>query len=411
MSYNEAKKIYAHFGVDTERALERLAAIPVSMHCWQGDDVIGFDGSAALDGGIQTTGNYPGRARNKEELVADLTEALSLVPGKKRINLHASYAVKSDGRDRDELEPRDFDYWIGLAKKNGWGIDFNPTFFSHPKVKDGLTLSSPDEETRAFWVRHGKACRKISAYIGEKLGTSCLCNIWIPDGYKNMPADRLAPRLRLKKSLDEIYSVKYDEKYIIDSVESKVFGIGLESYTVGSAEFYMNYAMQNGICCLLDNGHFHPTENVADKIPSLLAFCPYVALHVTKPVRWDSDHVVMFEDDIRDVAKEIVRDGNESRVLIGLDYFDASINRVAAWALGARNMQRALLSQLLMPWQTLKEAQEKGDFTYLIALTEELKTAPLGDVWQEYLSRQNVAGAEWIDEVKRYEREVLAKRS
>lgn len=410
MSFQEAKAKYAEFGVDVEKALERVANIPVSLHCWQGDDVIGFDSTGALDGGIQTTGNYPGKATTPDQLKADLDFVFSLIPGKKRVNLHASYAVSDKKRDRDAIEPEDFDYWVDWAKEHGYGLDFNPTFFSHAKVKDGLTLSSPDEETRAYWVRHAKQCRKIAEYFGKQLGTTCLHNIWIPDGYKNNPADRLTPRARLKKSLDEIFEVEYDSKYVVDSLESKVFGIGLESYTVGSAEFYMNYAMANGKCCLLDNGHFHPTENASDKISSLLLFCPYVALHVTKPVRWDSDHVVLLDDELKEIAKEIVRDGQESRVLIGLDYFDASINRISAWVTGARNMQKALLMALLTPWDELKKAQNDNDFTYVMQITEELKTAPFGEIWDEYLKRQNVPSTEWIMKVKQYETDVLLKR-
>lgn len=412
MSFIEAKQKYAEYGVDVEKALERVANIPVSVHCWQGDDVMGFDGADSLDGGIQTTGNYPGRARTPEELWSDYEFALSLVPGKKRINLHASYAVSDKKHDRDEIDANDFEFWTERAVKNGFGIDFNPTFFSHDKASDGFTLSSNNEEVRAFWVRHAKACRKIAEQFAKRTGTPCLVNIWIPDGFKNAPADRIVPRARLKKSLDEIYEDKYDEKYVIDALESKVFGIGVESCTVGSAEFYMNYAMQNGKCCLLDNGHFHPTENVADKISSLLLFCPYVALHVTKPVRWDSDHVVMLEDEIKAIAEEIVSNGQENRVLIGLDYFDASINRISAWVMGARNMQKALLGALLMPWDELRKAQEEGDMTYLLQLREECKTLPMGEVWDEYLKRCNVAGGkEWIAKAKAYENEVLSKRN
>ena len=303
----------------------------------------GFESAAALSGGIQATGNYPGKARTPEELMADIDKALSLIPGKHRINLHATYAFYDGERvSRDKLEPKHFDKWIAFARERGLGIDINPTLFSHPLASDGLTLSHPDEKVRRFWIDHCKAIRKIGAYIGEQLGTPCLNNIWIPDGYKEIPADRTGPRQRLKDSLDEILSVKYDKKYLIDSVESKVFGIGVESYTVGSHEFYMQYALQNGLLCLLDNGHYHPTENVADKIPSLLLFGDKVALHVTRGVRWDSDHVVAYNDELRDIAAEIVKAGTD-RVVIGLDYFDASINRVAAWVIGMRNMQKALL--------------------------------------------------------------------
>lgn len=407
--YEEAKKIYAAFGVDAERALEKVKNIPVSMHCWQGDDVGGFEGAGELTGGIQTTGNYPGKARNFEELTADMDFAFRFIPGKKRINLHASYAVTDKKADRDALLPEHFDRWIEYAKARNLGIDMNPTFFSHPLSANG-TLSAADENVRAFWVRHSKAVRKISAYIGEKLGTPCLCNVWIPDGLKDVPADRLAPRVRLKKSLDEIYADKYDKKYIVDSVESKVFGIGMESYTVGSFEFYMNYAAKNGICCLLDNGHFHPTETVSDKISSMLLFNDKLALHVTRPVRWDSDHVVLFDDELKEIAKEIIFAGAEEKVLIGLDYFDASINRVAAWIVGMRNMQKALLFALLMPQEKMKTLQNAGEFTELMAVSERVKEMPFGDVWEEYLRRENVGG-DWLAEVKKYEKEVLSGRN
>ena len=411
-AYELAKQAYAAYGVDTEEALARLADVSISIHCWQGDDVGGFESAGSLTGGIQATGNYPGKARTPEELMADFDRAISLIPGKKKINLHAIYAVTGGERvDRDKLEPKHFDAWIDYAKSRGIGIDFNPTFFSSPYVKNDLTLSSPDEETRAYWVRHGKACRKISAYIGEKLGTPCLCNIWIPDGMKEIPADRLGPRARLKKSLDEIYSVKYDKKYIIDSLESKVFGIGHESYTVGSAEFYQNYCAKNGICCLLDNGHYHPTEMVSDKIPSLLLFSDYVALHVTRPVRWDSDHVVLLDDETKEIAKEIVRNDALGRVLIGLDYFDASINRISAWVVGTRNMQKALLSALLLPNAELKRLQDDFNITKLMAESEELKTLPFGAVYDEFCRRAGVpVGMAWFSEVEDYEKNVLAKR-
>ncbi len=411
-AYENARVVYAKYGIDTEEAIKTLASIPVSIHCWQGDDVAGFENSGPLTGGIQATGNYPGKARTPEELMADFDKVLSLVPGKKRINLHAIYAITGGEKvERDRLEPKHFDAWIKYAKLKKIGIDFNPTFFSSPMVKDNLTLSSPDENVRQYWIRHGKACRKIAAYIGEKLGSPCLCNIWIPDGMKETPADRMAPRARLKDSLDQIFSVKYDKKYIIDSCESKVFGIGLESYTVGSAEFYQNYCARNGICCLLDNGHYHPTEMVSDKISSLLLFNDYVALHVTRPVRWDSDHVVSFDDETREIAKEIIRNRAERRVLIGLDYFDASINRIAAWTIGARNMQKALLYALLLPNKSLSDMQDGANFTKMFAVSEEFKTFPFGDVWDEYCERCGVpVGMNWIRDVEIYESEVLSKR-
>ena len=406
--FEQAKEMYARLGTDVEKALETVKNIPISMHCWQGDDVNGFDSADALTGGIQATGNYPGKARNFEELTADMEFAFRFIPGSKRVNLHASYAVTDEKVERDAIEPKHFDKWLEFAKKNGLGIDMNPTFFSHPLSENG-TLSAADENVREFWVRHAKAVRKISAYIGEKQGSPCLCNVWIPDGMKDIPADRLAPRARLKKSLDEIYSVKYDKKYIVDSVESKVFGIGLESYTVGSFEFYMNYAAKNGICCLLDNGHFHPTEMVSDKISSMLLFSDKLALHVTRPVRWDSDHVVLFEDELKEIAKEIVFAGAQDRVLIGLDYFDASINRIAAWIVGMNNMRKALLYALLLPAATLKKLQAEGENTELMALNEECKTLPFGDIWDEYLRREG-AEKDWMPAVKQYEKDVLLKR-
>lgn len=403
--FEDAARIYAQAGVDVEKALERLSKIPVSMHCWQGDDVKGFLSDGELSGGIQTTGNYPYRARNFEELTADMDFAFALIPGKKRINLHAIYAVTKEKKDVDELTVEDFRPWIDWAKKRDIGIDFNPTLFSHPMVKNGLTLSSPDENVRKFWIKHVKACRKIAAEIGKEQGSPCLNNLWIPDGLKDVPGNRLAPRMRLKASLDEIYSVKYPKEYIVDSVESKVFGIGVESYTVGSSEFYMNYAALNGLCCLLDNGHYHPTEVVSDKIPSMLAFFDKVALHVTRGVRWDSDHVVVFEDELKEIAKEIIRNNADQRVLIGLDYFDASINRVAAWVIGMRNMQKALLWALLLPNEETTKLQDEARFTELMYLNEKMKTYPFGDVWEEYLKRNNVK-SEFFGEIENYEKEM-----
>ncbi len=409
-AFELAKKQFAAFGVDAEAALERVAKIPVSIHCWQGDDIHGFVGSGELTGGIQTTGNYPGAARNPAELMADFDEVLKLVPGKKRINLHAIYAISDKPVEMDKLRYDQFEKWVEYAQARGIGIDFNPTLFSHPMVVDGLTLSSPKKEVREYWINHVKACRAVSAEIGKRLGTPCLCNLWIADGFKDTPADRLGPRLRLKESLDEIYSVKYPAEYLVDSVESKVFGIGVESYTTGSNEFYQNYAAKSGVCCLLDNGHYHPLEYVSDKIPSLLAFYDKVALHVTRGVRWDSDHVIRLEDEILEIAKEIIRNGADEKVLIGLDYFDASINRVAAWVTGARNMQRALLIAALQPHGQMKKLQDEAKFTDLLVLSEEIKTLPYGAVWEEYLRRQNTPGSEWFGEVRKYEKEVLSKR-
>ena len=411
--YEIAKAAYAKYGIDTESALQSTAKIPVSVHCWQGDDVVGLDGGGAASNGIQTTGNYPGRARNFAELTADMQKAFSLIPGKKRLNLHASYAVLNVEKvDRDAYRPEHFAPWVKFAKEIGLdGIDFNPTIFSHKNMKDGLSLSSPDEGIRSFWVRHCKACLKISEYLAAEMGTPCLMNIWIPDGFKDVPADRLTPRLRLKRSLDEILSEPYDKSKVIVAVESKVFGIGVESYTVGSNEFYQNYAAKKNICCLLDNGHYHPLEYVSDKIPALLAFYDMVALHVTRGVRWDSDHVVLFEDELKEIAKEIIRNDAADKVKIALDYFDASINRIAAWVVGARNMQKALLWAALQPYEQMRKLQDGADFTALMVLQEELKTLPFEAVWSEYLARENVKGADWYDVVKEYEKTILRNRA
>lgn len=410
--YEYAKKRYAEIGVDTDKAIKALSGKAISLHCWQGDDVHGFEGSTTLDGGIQTTGNYPGAARNPEELMADIDKALSLIPGKHRINLHACYAIFEDGEkaDRDALLPKHFGKWVEFAKERGLGIDFNPTFFSHPLAK-GLTLSNPDENIRNFWIRHGIACLRISEYFARELGTPCLMNIWIPDGMKDVPADRLTPRALFKDSLDKILGAGYDKNLVYVSLESKVFGIGYESYTVGSSEFTINYAAQNGILSLMDNGHYHPTEVVSDKIPSMLLFNDKVALHVTRGVRWDSDHVVLFDDETKEIAKEIVRNNAFDRVLVGLDYFDASINRIAAWVVGMRNFQKSLLYALLLPNDKLAEMQKNGENTELLALGEELKFFPFADVWAKFCEVNGVdAGERWIDEVKKYEKEVLSKR-
>jgi L-rhamnose isomerase len=409
--FESAKELYKNIGVDVEAALEKLANVKISMHCWQGDDVAGFENAASLSGGIQATGNYPGKARNPEELMADIDKALSLIPGKHRINLHASYAITDEKVDRDKLEPKHFVKWVEFAKKRGLGLDFNPTLFSHPKAADGLTLSHPNPEIRKFWIEHCKASRRIAAYIGKELGSTCLNNIWIPDGYKDVPADRLSPRKRLKESLDEIFAEKLDPQYIVDSVESKVFGIGVESYTVGSHEFYMNYAAKNNVLCLLDNGHYHPTEMVSDKIPSMLLFADKLALHVTRPVRWDSDHVVLLNDELKEIANEIVRCGALDRVLIGLDFFDASINRISAWVVGMRNMQKALLAALLTPYTEFAKFQNDGRFYELMALQEEIKTYPMGDIWNHFCEINKVPEMQsWLPEVKKYEENVQLKR-
>ena len=412
-NYEYAKSVYAKYGVDTDKAIETLKSVPVAVHCWQGDDVVGFDSKEALSGGIQTTGNYPGKATTPAELMADFEKAMSLVPGAKKLNLHACYAIFEDGNivGRDSIEPKHFAKWVEFAKAHGMGLDFNPTFFAHPMVKDNLTLSSPDEETRAYWVRHGQACVKIAEYFATETGMPCVMNIWIPDGYKDIPTDRLGPRARFKKSLDEILAIPYDKSKVYVTLESKVFGIGLESYTVGSAEFCLSYSDYKGITPLMDNGHYHPTEVVSDKISSLLLFNEKIALHVTRAVRWDSDHVVILDDETKEIAKEIVRNDALDRVFIALDYFDASINRVAAWVIGARNMQKALLNALLLPNDLLKKYQDEANYTKMLAIQEEFKTLPFGEVWDEYCKASGApVGMEWIEVVDAYESSVLSKR-
>ena len=411
MSYIEAKTKYAQYGIDTEKAIETLKNVCISVHCWQGDDVVGFDSKEALSGGIQATGNYPGRARTPEELMADYDKAFSLIGGKKKLNLHACYAIFEDGEvaDRDALEPKHFAKWVAFAKERNLGIDFNPTFFSHPMVKDGLTLSSPDEAVRKYWVNHGIACLKIAEYFAEETGIPSVMNIWIPDGYKDIPVDRFAPRARFKSSLDEILNTPYDKSKVYVTLESKVFGIGLESYTVGSAEFCLSYSNSRGITPLMDNGHYHPTEVVSDKIPSLLLFNEKIALHITRAVRWDSDHVVIFDDETKEIAKEIVRNDALDRVFIATDYFDASINRISAWVTGVRNVQKALLFALLQPETQLKKLQDENNFTEILYLQEEMKMMPMGEVWEEFLSREGVV-ANYFQEVQKYESEVLSKR-
>lgn len=417
MPYENAKGAYAKYGIDTDKAIEKLKSVSVSLHCWQGDDVRGFDTDPEkpLTGGIQTTGNYPGRARTPEELMRDIDKVISLVPGKVKLNLHASYAIfdkENPWVDRDKIEPKHFKKWVDFCKKRGLGFDFNPTFFSHPKC-DPLTLSSPNEETRRFWIEHGKACIRISSYLAEELGEQCIMNIWTGDGFKDIPADRIGPRMRYKEAIDDILSEPYDFKKVKPCVESKVFGIGVESYTVGSAEFSLSYAAMNKDKCipLMDNGHYHPTEVVSDKIPALLTFFPEIALHITRPVRWDSDHVVLLDDETKEIAKEIVRCGGlDGRVKIALDYFDASINRISAWTVGFRNVQKALLGALLEP-PTLKEMQNKGNFTKLMVVSEEVKTLPFGEVWNEYCRQcGKPLDGEWYNIVEDYEKEELLKR-
>jgi len=412
-SFELARQVYEKWGINIEEVLENLQQVSISIHCWQGDDVKGFEADASeLSGGIDVTGNYPGKARNAEELRQDLEKALSLIPGKHRVNLHAIYAETNGEKvERDQLEPKHFENWVNWAKKIGIGLDFNPTLFSHEKAADGLTLSHPDPGIREFWINHCIRSRKIGEYFGKELGTPCLTNIWIPDGYKDIPSDRLTPRKRLKESLDKIFSVEINEKYNLDAVESKLFGIGSESFVVGSHEFYLGYALQNNKIYLLDTGHFHPTETVSNKISSILLYSDRLALHVSRPVRWDSDHVVILDDELREIALEIVRNDALHKVLIGLDFFDASINRLAAWVIGTRNMIKALLYAMLMPHEYLKQLQEKGNFTERLAVMEEFKTYPFGAIWDYYCEKMNVpVREEWLKEIQKYEEEVLTKR-
>ena len=412
--YESAIEIYAKFGVDTDAAIKKLKEIPVSLHCWQGDDVTGFDHDGPLTGGIQTTGNYPGKARTPLELMEDMDKVISLCPGKAKLNLHACYAIFEDGEftDRDKLEHKHFKKWVEFAKARNMGIDFNPTFFSHPKVKDGLTLSSPDAETRKFWIEHGKACIKISQYFAEETGVPCVMNIWTGDGFKDNPADRLGPRMRYKESIEEILSEPFDKSKVKPCVESKVFGIGVEAYTSGSSEFALTFAATHDGCLpLMDNGHYHPTEVVSDKIPALLCYYPEIALHITRGIRWDSDHVLIYDDETKEIAKEIVRCNALGKVYMALDYFDASINRIAAWTIGFRSWQKALLNALCTPHELLKKLQDNSEFTELLYMHEELKTLPFGDIWEQYLKECGViSDASWFSEIKRYENEVLAKR-
>lgn len=413
-AYELAKARYAELGVDTDAAIAKLKEIPLSVHCWQGDDVIGFDHDGPLTGGIQTTGNYPGKATTPEQLFEDYEKVFSLAPGKKKLNVHACYAIfEEDGFvDRDKLEPRHFKKWVELAKKYNTGIDFNPTFFSHPKIKDGLTLSSPDKATRDFWIEHGKACVRISEYFAKETGYPCVMNIWTGDGYKDVPADRMGPRMRYKESIEAILSEPFDPKLVKPCVESKVFSIGVESYTVGSAEFTLTYAATHeNVLPLMDNGHYHPTEVVSDKIPALLCYWPEIALHITRGVRWDSDHVLLFDDETKEMAKEIVRCDALDRVYMALDYFDASINRVSAWVVGIRSWEKALLSAMVTPNAMLKSLQDENKLTELMMMQEEMKTMPFGAVWDKYCEECGVvAGPAWFDEIKKYEEEVQLKR-
>lgn len=412
-AYALARERYAALGVDTEHALAAVARVSISLHCWQGDDVGGFEKTgSALGGGLAVTGQHPGKARTPDELRADLEQALALIPGRHRLNLHACYLDAATRVERNELHPEHFASWIDWARTQGIGLDFNPTFFSHPKAANGFTLAHPDVGIRRFWIEHGIVCRRIGAAMGRALGTPCVTNVWIPDGFKDTPADRLAPRQRLADSLDQIFAEELDAQHQLDAVEAKLFGIGSESYVVGSHEFYLGYALSRKKLLCLDAGHFHPTETIADKISALLLYLDGLLLHVSRGVRWDSDHVVTLTDDLHAIAQELVRGVFLDRVHVGLDYFDASINRVAAWVVGTRAMIKALLIALLEPAEKLHAAEAEGDFTTRLALMEEAKTLPFGSVWDEYCARSGVPiGIAWLDEVKRYERDVLAART
>ena len=413
-AYQIAKEQFARLGVDTDAAMKKLESIPISLHCWQGDDVGGFETVGALlsGGGIQATGNYPGKARTIAELRCDVEQALRMIPGKHRLNLHASY-LDNGGKyvERNEIQPHHFQSWIDWAKANGLGMDFNPTYFSHPKAADGFTLAHPDAGIRNFWIEHGIACRKVGAEIGRQLGTPTVTNVWIPDGYKDIPVDRTAPRERLTEALDKIFAESIDPKIHLDAVEAKLFGIGAESYTVGSAEYYLGYAVSRQKVLTLDAGHFHPTEVISEKISSVLLFCPALLLHVSRPVRWDSDHVVILDDELQAIAREIVRSGKLDRICVGLDYFDASINRVAAWVIGSRNMIKALLIALLEPTGRMKEAEAAMDFTRRLVMLEEQKSLPWSSVWDYYCEQKGApVGMAWFDEIRKYEQQVLSKR-
>lgn len=410
--YEAAKEQYARHGIDTDRVLERLGEIKISVHCWQGDDVRGFlFRDRELTGGISVTGNHPGAARTAEELRADLDAAFSLIPGRHKLNLHAIYADTDEKVDLDEIEPRHYASWVDWAKERGVGLDFNPTCFSHDKSADGFTLSHPDAAIREFWIEHCRRSRRIGAHFGQRLGQACVTNIWVPDGHKDYPADRLSPRRRLKESLDAVFAEPLNPAHNLDAVESKLFGIGAEAYTVGSHEFYMGYGLANGKLICLDAGHFHPTESIADKLSALALFADGILLHVSRPMRWDSDHVVVLDDELLAIARELVRGDLLDRTHIGLDFFDASINRVAAWVIGTRNMIKALLRAMLEPAEALKQAELEGDYTTRLALAEEFKTYPFGAVWDYYCLAAGVPVRErWLDAVRAYERDVLAKR-
>ncbi|MDH6364356.1 L-rhamnose isomerase [Enterococcus sp. PF1-24] len=410
--YLTAKEKYAAINVDTDAILKKLDSVKISMHVWQGDDVKGFLSDDELSGGISVTGNYPGAATTPQELRQDLEKAYAMIPGKHKLNLHAIYLDTEEKVDLNELEPKHFENWVHWAKKQGLGLDFNPTFFSHPMYKDGFTLASADPEIRDFWIEHGKRARKIAAYFGKETGQVCVNNFWVPDGYKDNPIDRLAPRQRLMEALDEIFAEELPKEYTLDAVESKLFGIGAEAYTVGSHEFYMGYGLTRNKLICMDAGHFHPTEVISNKLSSLSLFCEGMLLHVSRPVRWDSDHVVIMDDELQEIGRELVRNNLLGKTHIGLDFFDATINRVAAWVIGTRNTQKAILKAMLEPTEELKTLELAGDLTTRLAMTEELKDFPFADVWNYYCESKNVpVGLDWLKEVKEYEKNILASRN
>lgn len=412
--YERARERYAALGIDCDAALAKLAAIPLSLHCWQGDDIRGFENSdSELGGGLAVTGNYPGRARTADELRMDFEQALALIPGRHRLNLHAIYAETGGRRvERNELLPEHFAGWTDWARSSGLGLDFNPTFFAHPKADAGFTLAHPDAALRRFWIEHGQACRRIGAAFGKALGSTCVTNVWIPDGYKDLPADRRAPRERLVEALDEVFAETLDPACNLDSVECKLFGLGSECYVAGSHEFYLGYAISRGKALCLDAGHFHPTEVVSDKISAVLLWVDRLLLHVSRGVRWDSDHVVILSDELRELAKELVRGGYLARTRIGLDFFDASINRVAAWTIGARATLKALLLALLEPFDRLQAMEAEADYTGRLALLERLATLPFGEIWERYCEIHGAPPeASWLEELRAYERTVLSRRT
>lgn len=412
-AYQAAKARYAEIGVDTDAALKKLQDIKISMHCWQGDDVKGFlSPEGELTGGIMSTGNYPGAAHTPAQLRADLEKAYSLIPGKHKLNLHAIYLDTDEAIDLDQIEPKHYEKWVSWAKEQELGLDFNPTFFSHPMMKDGFTLSHPDKAVRDYWIEHGKRSRRVAEYFGKELGETCYTNFWVPDGFKDNPIDRLSPRKRLMESLDKIFSEEIDEAYNVDTVESKLFGLGAEAYTVGSHEFYMGYGLTRNKTILLDAGHFHPTEVISNKLSSLALFSKGLMLHVSRPVRWDSDHVVIMDDELQEIAKEIVRNDLLGKTAIGLDFFDATINRIAAWVVGTRNTQKALLKALLEPTEDLKAMENSFDFTSRLVYTEELKDFPYADVWNYFCQINDVpVGLAWLPEVRAYEEKIIAERN